>query len=186
MLAAALDHDRDVPALRRPDAERDAAVRDLGSDRIAPPRLPLSLLSRRRHAVVLARETATLHGASVPHGRGARQPWNHRSPCGIRELSSRRASRLHHRNEEPNASQDLVEARHRLSDLSPLLPGLERRRHRRPQGHLRAARLSRLARRRRDLDFADLSLADGRFRLRRRRLLRHRSALRRSRRLRPA
>ena len=52
-------------------------------------------------------------------------------------------------------------------------------------GIMRAARLSRLARRRRDLDLADLSLADGRFRLRRRRLLRHRSALRHARRLRP-
>ena len=49
-----------------------------------------------------------------------------------------------------------------------------------------AARLSRLARRRRDLDFADLSLADGGFRLRRRRLLRHRSAVRHARRFRRA
>ena len=53
-------------------------------------------------------------------------------------------------------------------------------------GHRRAARLSAVARRRRDLALADLSLADGRLRLRRRRLRRHPSAVRHARRLRRA
>ena len=49
-------------------------------------------------------------------------------------------------------------------------------------GITRAARLSDMARRRRDLDLADLSVADGRLRLRRLRLLRRRSAVRHARR----
>ena len=54
------------------------------------------------------------------------------------------------------------------------------------RGHHGAARLSRLARRRRRLDLADLPVADGRLRLRHRRLLRHRPALRHAGRLRRA
>ena len=54
----------------------------------------------------------------------------------------------------------------------------ERRRHRRSQGHHRAAALHRFARRRRDLDFALLQVADEGFRLRRLGLLRRRSDVR--------
>ena len=78
----------------------------------------------------------------------------------------------------------LVADRRHLPDLSPLLPGLERRRHRRPAGHHRAAGLPRVARRGRRLDLPDLPVADGRLRLRRRRLhgdppaLRHAAGLR--------
>ncbi len=100
MLAAALDHHRDVPALRRPDAERDAAVRDLGSDRIAPRAscfVAVAPPARRRPR---SRDANLARGVGFRTG-AVREPWNHRSPCGIRELSSRRASRLHHRNEEP-------------------------------------------------------------------------------------
>ena len=62
----------------------------------------------------------------------------------------------------------------------------QRRRHRRPAGHHRAARLCREPRRRRDLALAVLHLADARLRLRRRRLLRRRSDVRHARRLRRA
>ena len=58
------------------------------------------------------------------------------------------------------------------------LPGHQWRRHRRPAGHHRAARLRRRARRRRDLDLALLHLADEGFRLRRLRLPRRRSDVR--------
>ena len=71
-----------------------------------------------------------------------------------------------------------------LPDLSPILPGLERRRHRRSPRHHRAAALCRRPRRRRDLALADLHLADGRHGLRRLRLYRHRPDLRLARRLR--
>ena len=80
----------------------------------------------------------------------------------------------------------LVAARRHLSDLSALVSGQQWRRHRRSQWHHRARRLSPLARRRRGLDIADLSFADGRFRLRHFRLHRHRSDLRHARRFRPA
>ncbi len=66
----------------------------------------------------------------------------------------------------------LVEGRRDLPDLPALLPGRERRRGRRSRGHPAATRSPRLARRRRDLAVAVLSVADGRLRLRRRRLLR--------------
>ena len=61
----------------------------------------------------------------------------------------------------------------------------ERRRRRRPRGHPPPPRPPRLARRRRDLALAVLPVADGRLRLRRRRLLRRRPAVRHARRLRP-
>ncbi len=77
-----------------------------------------------------------------------------------------------------------MEARHRLSGLSPLVPGHERRRDRRPPGHPPAPRLPGMARGRRGVDVADLHLAHGRFRLRRRRLLRHRPDVRHARRFR--
>ena len=51
----------------------------------------------------------------------------------------------------------LVAARRHLPDLSALLHGQRRRRRRRPGGHRPAARLPAVARRRRDLDLADLS-----------------------------
>ena len=65
-----------------------------------------------------------------------------------------------------------------LSDLSAQLSGLERGRDRRPSGHRRASALHRLARCRRDLDFAVLHLANEGFRLRRVGLLRRRSDVR--------
>ena len=73
-----------------------------------------------------------------------------------------------------------------LSDLSAVLPGRERRRHRRPARHHRAAGLCRRPRGRRDLAVADLHLADGRHGLRRLGLYRHRPDLRHARRLRRA
>ena len=79
-----------------------------------------------------------------------------------------------------------MEAGRRLSDLPALVSGHERRRRRRSRGHPPTARLSELARRRCDLDFPDLSIADGRLRLRHFRLLRHRSAVRVAGRFRPA
>ena len=57
----------------------------------------------------------------------------------------------------------MVEARHRLPDLPAVVSGQQRGRHRRPERHPPAARLPGLARRRRDLDLADLSLADADF-----------------------
>ena len=64
--------------------------------------------------------------------------------------------------------RDLVAPRRHLPDLPAVVRGLRRRRDRRPRRHLLAARLPRGARRRRDLALADLPLADGRLRLRRR------------------
>ncbi len=55
----------------------------------------------------------------------------------------------------------------RLPDLPAVLPGLRRRRHRRPRGYPVAPRLSGLAGSGRALAVADLSLAAGRLRLRR-------------------
>ena len=73
-----------------------------------------------------------------------------------------------------------------LPDLRPQLPGLERRRRRRPAGHPLAAAVPAGARRRRALADAVLPLAAGRPRLRRRRLHRRRPAVRHARRLRRA
>ena len=78
----------------------------------------------------------------------------------------------------------MVGAGRRLPGLPALLPGLERRRDRRPRGHRDPARAPGVARRRRHLDLADLPVADGRLRLRRRGLPRHRPGLRHPRRLR--
>ena len=80
----------------------------------------------------------------------------------------------------------LVARRGDLPDLSAQLPGFQRRRHRRPEGHHRPAALHRLARRRRDLDIALLQVADEGFRLRRHGLLRRRSDVRHARRFRRA
>ena len=63
--------------------------------------------------------------------------------------------------------------------------GHRRRRRRRPARHHRAAGLRRQPGRRCDLDLAVLQVADGRLRLRRRRLPRRRPAVRHARRLRP-
>ena len=73
-----------------------------------------------------------------------------------------------------------------LPDLSALVSWTQRRRRRRPARHRRAARLPRVARRGRHLAVADLSVADGRLRLRRLRLQRRRPAVRHARRLRRA
>ena len=69
-------------------------------------------------------------------------------------------------------------ARHRLSDLPALISGHQRRRRRRSAGHHAQARLSRVARSGCDLDLAHVSVADGRLRLRRLRLLRRPPAVR--------
>ena len=69
----------------------------------------------------------------------------------------------------------LVAPRRGLPGLSALVPGQQRRRHRRPRRHPAAAGLPEELGRRRGLDLADLSIADGGLRLRRRRLLRCRS-----------
>src|SRR5688572_21600007 len=84
-----------------------------------------------------------------------------------------------------HGSDALVAARHRVSDLSALVHGLERRRNRRPAGHRLAARPRALARRRRDLALADLPVADEGLRLRRLRLYRRGPRVRNARGLRP-
>ena len=82
--------------------------------------------------------------------------------------------------------QGLVARRGDLPDLSALLPGHQRRRHRRPPGIIAPPALHRRARRRCDLDLALLHLADEGFRLRRVGLLRRRSDVRHARRFRRA
>src|SRR5579862_2590281 len=72
----------------------------------------------------------------------------------------------------------VVEAGCDLPDLPAVLPGYHWRRHRRPRGGRATARPYPGARHRRDLALAGLPVADGRFRLRRGRLLRRRSAVR--------
>src|SRR6266702_6442763 len=76
-------------------------------------------------------------------------------PCGLNPIPAR----LHPTHLRPNPPRrhsrlrpDLVEARRNLRDLPPQLSGLERRRHRRPQRHHFAPRLSPDPRRRRHLD----------------------------------
>jgi len=71
-----------------------------------------------------------------------------------------------------------------LPDLSALVSGQQRRRHRRPAGHRRAVAAYRQPRRRCGLDLAVLHLADEGFRLRRQRLLRCRPDVRQPRRFR--
>ena len=80
----------------------------------------------------------------------------------------------------------LVARRGRLPGLPALVPGLRRRRGRRPARLDLAPRPPRVARRRRALALADLPLADRRLRLRRRRLHGDRPRLRHARRLRRA
>ena len=79
-----------------------------------------------------------------------------------------------------------MEDRRRLPGVPALLSRLERRRRRGSPGDHLPARSPRLARRGRGLDLALLPVADEGLRLRRRGLLRRRSALRNPRRLRPA
>ena len=73
-----------------------------------------------------------------------------------------------------------------LPDLSALVPGRERRRHRRYRRHHPSPALRRQPRGRRDLDLAVLSLADARLRLRRDELPRRRPDVRHPHRLRRA
>ena len=66
-----------------------------------------------------------------------------------RRPSSGGCSSGHEHHPRQPAAPPLVAARRRLPGLPALLPGQRRRRHRRPAGHRCAARLSRVARRRR-------------------------------------
>ena len=84
------------------------------------------------------------------------------------------------------APRRLVARRGDLPDLPAQLPGQQRRRRRRPARDHPPAGLCRAAGRRRDLDLAVLQEPDEGFRLRRRRLLRRRPAVRHARRLRRA
>ena len=84
-----------------------------------------------------------------------------------------------------NDPHPLVARRGDLPDLSAQLPRQQRRWRRRSAGHHRKARLRRRAGRGCDLDLAVLHLADGRLRLRHRRLPRCRSAVRHGGRFRP-
>src|SRR6202030_29863 len=95
-----------------------------------------------------------------------------RIDCTTRVLYRHAQTRL---GRERGGLLSLVGKRHRLSSLSALVPGFERRWHRRPERDHVAARLFGRAWRRRDLDFADLSFAYGRFRLRRLESHRYRS-----------
>ena len=81
-------------------------------------------------------------------------------------------------NLDGSGRQGLVAARDFLPDLSALFSGLRWRRGRRHQWRHRAAALSEVARHRCGLAVADLSVADGGFRLRHLRLHRYRSAVR--------
>ena len=91
----------------------------------------------------------------------------------------------------PSSANDVVAARGDLRDLPALVPGLGRRRRRRPARDRRAAAVPALARRRRDLADADLPVAAARLRLRHHRshgdrpAVRDARGLRRARRARP-
>ena len=85
-----------------------------------------------------------------------------------------------------HSSQPLVGRRRLLPDLPALIRRRERRRRGRPGRDRVAAAVPAVARHRRALALADLPVADGRLRLRRQRLLRHRPRVRVARRLRLA
>src|SRR6516165_11658295 len=85
-----------------------------------------------------------------------------------------------------SARGDLVAAGRYLPDLPTIFSRYQWRRGRRPAGNLSVSVLSDMARRGCRLDFADLPIADGGLRIRRRPLLRDRSAVRNAGRLQPA
>ena len=91
-----------------------------------------------------------------------------------------------HTSARDDAARAVVEDRRRLPDLPPQLRRLGRRRRRRPPGNSGAPGLPRLARRRRAVAVAGLSVAAGRRRLRHQRLPGHRPGVRDARRLRRA
>ena len=113
--------------------------------------LKLESLSVQFRGMGVPEQEITVTSSRQRHGRPSR-------PCRARTASSGAG--------RPSSANDVVAARGDLRDLPALVPGLGRRRRRRPARDRRAAAVPALAGRRRDLADADLPVAAARLRLR--------------------